>query len=396
MVAGTSFQGADLSRVCWNKASGIHLARFSQTILRERRVEILLVRGQTTNAAGMDLRGANLDGFDLRGLSFLHTDLTGASLRGTNLEGANLAETMCIGADFTGARLTGACLEAWNIDATTVLHEVDCRYVFLREHPNERGDRERRPHDPDAVFEPGDFTKLYQQVMSTMEILLRQGVTREALGHAFADLMRVHPEITPESVQSLERKGTDILLRMNVPAGVDKGHVEATLQSSLREMELLKAHNQTLTSIAMAALAGGGASIVVGGNIVGKEERSIKARDITIDNSGTFSLSGDVHHMVQSLAGSDHQEVRKMGELLAELEKRLATAPGLTSDDKALASEKVTEIAKAVAASPPEGALRKAGRAALLTLKGLAGALPDVAKIIEAVGKAMDAIGKLG
>ena len=124
-----------------------------------------------------------------------------------------------------------------------------------------------------------------------------------------------------------------------------------------------------------------------------KEDRSIKVKgDLTIENSGTFSLSGDVHHAVQSLAGSNPE----LAKLLADLEAKLAAAPELSHDDKALASEKVAEIAQAAAAPTQDGVLRKAGRAALMTLKGLAGALPDVAKVIEAVGKAMDAVGKLG
>ncbi len=371
------------------------MARFSQTILHNRQVETLLVSGQITNGEGLDLRGANLDGFNLSGVSFRHADLTGASLRATNLEGANLAETMCIGADFTSAKLTGACLEAWNIDATTVLHQVDCRYVFLASDKHER-----RPHDPKSEFEPGDFTKLYQQVMTTMEILLRQGVTREALGQAFGELMLVHPEITPEAVQSIERKGDDLLLRMNVPAGVDKGRVEETLQSALqqqlllhqREVRLLESHNQDLKEIAMAALTNGGASITVGGSIVAKEDRSIKVRGNFTTGDVSGSLTGNVHHHnLQSLAETNPE----LAKLLAELEAKLAAAPGLTPDDKALASEKVGEIAKAAAATAEDGALVKAGRTALLTLKGLAGALPDITKIIEAVGKAMEAIGKL-
>ena len=400
-IAGVNFTHAILTRVCWSQTRNLHLSRLGPTILRERAVETLVTTGRIANGEGADLRGVNLDGFRLSGVSFRHADLTGASLRGTNLESANLAETMCIGADFSAAQLTGACLEAWNIDASTILDEVDCRYVFFRDQPDERGDRERRPHDPKAVFEPGDFSKLYQQAMTTMEILLRQGVTREALGLAFGDLMAAHPEIAPDAVQSVERKGDDLLLRMNVPPGSDKGKIEEVLQSALHHQLLLEqervkmlgAHNQDLKEIAMTALAGGSASIVVGGSIMAKEDRSIRVKgDLTIENSGTFSLSGDVHHAVQTLAGREPE----LAKLLAELGQRLAASPQLSVSDKSLAAEKVVEIAQAAAAPAADSVLKKTGRAALMTLKGLAGALPDVAKVIEAVGKAMDAIGKIG
>ena len=100
----------------------------------------------------------NLNQANLRG-----ADLSEASLKQANLEEANLREVLAIGTDFVGATLTGACLESWNIDHTTNLEHIDCEYVFLLEHPNALGHRERRPHDPDAVFDPGDFAKLYKK-----------------------------------------------------------------------------------------------------------------------------------------------------------------------------------------------------------------------------------------
>ena len=81
-----------------------------------------------------------------------------------------LTEVQAVGTD-----LTGACLESWNIDHTTKLDNVDCQYIFLLEKPNQIGSRERRLHNPERVFQKGDFTKLYQQVINTVKILLRKG-----------------------------------------------------------------------------------------------------------------------------------------------------------------------------------------------------------------------------
>ena len=167
ILAGADFRFANLKRVSWRHARLIHLARFSSPQLHDRRVESLLVDGKISQPCdGIDLRDARLDGVDLARISLRRADFTGASLRAANLEDANLFETTLIGSDLTQARLTGACIEAWNIDASTVLNPIDCRYVYLRENPNGRGDRERRPYDPSATFEPGDFNKLYQRVIT--------------------------------------------------------------------------------------------------------------------------------------------------------------------------------------------------------------------------------------
>jgi len=86
-------------------------------------------------------------------------------------------------------------------------------------------------------------------------------------------------------------------------------------------------------------------------------------------------------------------EVPKLDELIKALEQRLATAPTLTSEDRELVEEKLADITKA-ANRPEDTVLRRAGRSALLALKGLAGSLPDVVKILEAAGKIIDAAGK--
>ena len=96
---------------------------------------------------------------------------------------------------------------------------------------------------------------------------------------------------------------------------------------------------------------------------------------------------------MSTLAQSNDTEMRCLGELLQELEKHIAAAPSIPSEDKALAKEKVQEIA-AAAAKPEDGAMRRTGRAAMLVLTGLAASLPDINKIVEAVGKILESVGK--
>ncbi|MBP0017299.1 MAG: pentapeptide repeat-containing protein [Cyanobacteria bacterium SBLK] len=127
-----------------------------------------------------DMHGAYLKGVNLEEANLKQADLSDAILHDANLKNVNLTDTLAIGTDFTGAYLTGACLEAWNIDSSTILDRVDCQYIFLLEKCNVRGSRERRPHDSYKTFDPGDFEKLYQQLMDTVQLLLKNGVNPEA------------------------------------------------------------------------------------------------------------------------------------------------------------------------------------------------------------------------
>jgi hypothetical protein len=170
------------------------------------------------------------------------------------LESANLTETQALATDFTEACFTGACLAAWNIDANTKLDRADCRFVYLLEYPKPRtDDRERRPHHISKCFAPGDFEKLYKKIMTTVQLLLKDGINPEAFTAAFQKLMQEFPDITPESIQAVEKKANDVLLTLKVPEGTAKGKVEqiwdevyqARLEAQMRA-EQLKAKDEII------------------------------------------------------------------------------------------------------------------------------------------------------
>ena len=125
------------------------------------------------------------------------------------------------------------------------------------------------------------------------------------------------------------------------------------------------------------------------------DDRSIHVTgDLNIDNSGTMSLGGDVSGLMQSLGASGDENLRQLSLLLDDLHKQLMIAPALSQEDRALAVEKVAELAKA-AASTKEGVLRKSGELALLALKGLATGIPEIVKIVDSIGKVVDAVGRM-
>ncbi len=208
-LKNTNFRGAILTRTCWKHTQKLDLARVGDSILAKPSVRNLLVSGNGYKKlyVGENLKGANLTGVNLNEANLKEADLSEATLHKANLEKANLTKSQAVGTDFTHAYLTGACLEAWNIDSTTKLEDIDCRYVYLLEYPDEKGNRERRPHDPDKVFEAGDFAQLYKKIMNTVQILLRNGINPQAFSTAFRKLMEENPEITKDSIQAIEKKG---------------------------------------------------------------------------------------------------------------------------------------------------------------------------------------------
>ena len=238
VLKNAHFQGATLIRTCWKNAQKLRLARIYGSVLARHAIRELLVTGNgygkdysRANLAGANLQGANLENANLR-----DANLNEAKLQEANLKNANLSGAASLGTDFRRAYLTGACLEGWNIDAATQLDGIDCQWVYLLEHPDPRtGSRDRRPHDPDKTFEPGDFEKLYRQIVDTVQILLRNGINPEAFREAFKVLIQQHG-VTPDDIRSIEKKGNDVLVTFDVPKDADKAAIARSFDARYAEV----------------------------------------------------------------------------------------------------------------------------------------------------------------
>ncbi|NET67835.1 MAG: pentapeptide repeat-containing protein [Moorea sp. SIO1G6] len=296
-LKSTDLRKATLTRTCWQNTIKLDRARPGNTILADTAVRQLLRTGYgyNNNYSNANLRGANLKGANLNKANLKCADISEATLEEANLEWAILTQAQSIGTDFTHAYFTGACLEAWNIDSTTTLTNVDCQYVFLLEKPNPQGSRERRPHDPDRVFQPGDFEKLYKKIINTVHILLRNGVNQEAFRQAFQKIMAENPAITSDSIQAIEKKGNDVLLTLEVPEATDKGNfekhflavyearLEAAKQTALLEAE--RSHNQDMKEFVRAAFTSNQSS-----NPILNFTNTAKAKSDMSDNSRNFNI----------------------------------------------------------------------------------------------------------
>lgn len=266
-LTGTDLSGANLSRanlrgkhLTWLKLSGINLngtnlsravltgailikTDLSETDLSEVNLSEINLRGANlsqTNLSRTDLSRANLSEINLSGANLSQTNLNGANLSGVdlseqnlnrldfrwaNLSNADLSRTQTLGTNFKGATLTGACIENWNINSETNLENVICDYVYLKS-----GQQERRPSDPNKNFAPGEFTKLFQKVLETVDLIFKDGIDWQAFLTSFQKL-QVECGSDELSIQAIEKKsGGAFVIRVEVPADANKAEVEKSLK----------------------------------------------------------------------------------------------------------------------------------------------------------------------
>ncbi|NJM96397.1 MAG: CHAT domain-containing protein [Phormidesmis sp. RL_2_1] len=218
----TDFTEATLTGTCFRQAQFLDYAHVGTTLLRQPKARQLLVSGEGRGQdyRGCYLRGAYLAEAVLLGADFTDADLSQADLTGAHLRGAVFIRTQAVGTCFCSAQMTASCIEAWNINSSTQLAGVDCDYVYLLD-----GQRERRPSQGD--FEPGDFTKLFQDVLHTVDLIFRQGLDMSAFMRAFQQVQRRGEDL---AIRSIENKGDGVVVvKVEVPEDAPKPQIQAAL-----------------------------------------------------------------------------------------------------------------------------------------------------------------------
>ncbi|NJL21116.1 MAG: pentapeptide repeat-containing protein, partial [Leptolyngbyaceae cyanobacterium SM1_3_5] len=141
-------------------------------------------------------------------------------LSDARLIGARLLRTQALGAQLQKAKLTGACVEDWHINRETQLDDVICDYIFLKS-----GQEERRPSDSNKSFAPGDFAKLIQKSLETVDLIFSNGIDWKAFAISLEDLGVQYGE-QDLAIQAIENKNDAFVIRLNVPPDADKGAIE--------------------------------------------------------------------------------------------------------------------------------------------------------------------------
>ncbi len=401
LLKNTSFatsckQSTMLTRAYFKEVRGLEKAEPDEFILANFNLLPLLVGidGKTSKFINTNLRGINLDGAKLNGYVFKYADLSESSLRSADLQNTNLAETKLIGADLTGAYLTGACIESWNIDKA-ILNDINCQFCFLREHPDAQGRRERRPHDPDRLYEPGEFEKILSKTNNIVEVLLRHCTTQQEFNSVLQQLMQEHPNLSIQRLE-MEHKGNDVLLAIEVPENTDKGQIERSLlqaydrikqlEGKVEELHLLRAADAK--DIAILALQGQPstpAQITVSQtqgnhNMTEQDKTSINTGSGSVVNTGTMTtsgstinlgdISGQVTNTINQLPDTPDSTQPNLKDLLTQLQTALQTDPNLSEDDKAEALSQIQTLAQA-GQSPQQPEQKTLAKRALQMLTGI-------------------------
>ena len=244
-LSGVNLDGADLIDTNLEQANfcGANLrgADLSMANLVMANLSMANLSGAKLN--GADLVGSNLIGANLTDANLIGSDLNGADMIGANFKGANLSMAQALATNFTEATLTGVCLEDWNINSATRFESVVCDYIYLRSTYDafRLVFQERRPSEGNKSFAPGEFARLFQKILSTAELIFRDGISWLALDRALNKLQEKagREEILVQSMQS--RENGEFVVCVTVPLGSDRTamrlFVEEEYQMALKTIE---------------------------------------------------------------------------------------------------------------------------------------------------------------
>ena len=237
----TNFNSAQLIRTHFYRVQQLNTAYLTNTIFVSTPVRQLAIsrNGKKQSYSKLNLTGINLTQANLIGSNFTDSTLSHAALQQAVATDANFTRVQAIGTQFQNAQLTGSCVEAWNIDSTTRLENVDCQYIYLRSLQ-----QERRPSS--GQFQAGEFTKLFQEVIETIDLIFQGGIDWKAL-HAMlntANAERTKSE--PLTLRSIENKNDGVVVvRVDSPANADKSLLHANLVDKYQDaLQTLKASYQ--------------------------------------------------------------------------------------------------------------------------------------------------------
>ena len=256
-LSGADLSGADLISADLSRAN-LSSADLSDAYLIEANLIGADISGADLREADFsnadlreaDLRGATLIGADLIGANRSSVNLSGANLSSVNLSGATLSNALLIASQFLGSNLTattltGACIQDWNINNATQLDDVICKYVYLKGEWSEQKRKcllsDRRPSDPDRIFAPGEFSKLFQKALETVDLIFVDGIDWKAFFQSFQELRSQYDD-DDLSIQAIEKKsGGAFIIRLEVPPEADKGAIESRVKELYeRELQLLE------------------------------------------------------------------------------------------------------------------------------------------------------------
>lgn len=406
-LKGAHLYGATLTRTNLHLAKQVNLARLGKTILSDFAVQDLLItlRGAGKSYIGCNLKGAYLAGADLADANFTEADLSQATLEGADLQRVNFTKTQGLHTQFRQANLTGACLESWNINSTTQLDGAICDYVYLL---NQQ--QERRPQS--GTFAPGEFTKLFEEVLDTIDLIFRNGIDWKAFIQTFRQV-QVQQEGAEIAIQSIENKGDGVVVvKLNAAPGLDKTAVHQSFMSGyqtafqeaeerykaqlhakdeqIQDYRQQNANMQEVVKLLAARPINVDVQAIAESKTVQGNDQSQNFNvqgnfNINAQNSvvNLRDISGQVSNQISQLSAAAPTDSPTLKDLLTQLQAAIEADSELGEDEKAEALTEVGELAKA-AQKPQEGTMQKLAKRSINVLKGMAAALSETSQFVVA------------
>jgi len=387
-------------RTCFKNAENLKFARFNGTVLENKAVRELLVSGhgnKEQSYTGMKLKGAYLVGANLSGANLTKADLTGATLENANLRNANLSMTQALGINFRGADLTGVCLESWNIDSTTQLDGAKADYVYLKNNENEK---ERRPAS--GFFGKGDFVKLFEEALDTVDMILKEEFSLLAFLIAFKHMKKkVELKFDSQlSIKSFENKDGTIIAKIKVPPHVSKEYIQREAGKKIEKINRLfekakgqlKSKDQMINHLMkiielITVITGNPVKI---GRIDMRDQKVSVGRDVTgVLNLG--KISGNVTNTIQQLPASSDPNKPGLKEFLTKLQELIQNTAGLAEEDKAEALNHVKALAE-IGKNPNE---KSKSKGILRWFRGLLPELPAAAATVVELKDVIESVAEI-
>ena len=243
----TKLSGADLSRANLSEADLSEADLIGANLYRAELSEANLYRADLSRAdlsranfiganlidaklSGADLTVAKLNAklidADLSEANLSGVNLSGSDLSGANLSGANLDQAKALNTNFTRTSLTGACIQDWNINSGTIFEEVICDYIYYGFDWETKTYQDRRPRDPNKIFNPGDFQRLIETARDTVDLIFSDGIDWKAFLESFHGL-QIESENSELSIAGIlkKRDGT-FVIQIDTPQNTDKAELE--------------------------------------------------------------------------------------------------------------------------------------------------------------------------
>ncbi|MFN9955267.1 MAG: pentapeptide repeat-containing protein, partial [bacterium] len=184
----------------------------------------------STDLKRKNLQSTNISRSILRRVALSDTYLSSKDLSRVDLSDSDLSRVQALGTDFFEAILNGACIEDWHINYTTKLDGIICDYIYLKSNQ-----QERRPHDPSKVFASGEFARLFQKAIETVDLIFRNGINWEAFAYSFRQL-QIKVDTEDVSIQTIENKGDGyFVIRVNTPLGLNKVETQRFIEREYQD-----------------------------------------------------------------------------------------------------------------------------------------------------------------